>query len=278
MRFVLTVLLWLVTTIALAAAVPAAWAQRHVVDEDGYAALAQSATHDPRLQDAMASELTTQVLAIARNHGYDLNETLVRGIAAAYTAGPSFPQQFAQANRIAHQWMFTDSGRQAGNGWMVDLTPMLSDTSFQQMLNNFNVKLPSTVTVPVTVTGGLRPGRLRPVATWAPWVSIGLAVLTGVMALLTLASARQRGKALAALGVSALLVGGAGWAALEICRGRINDALNHTTGDVRRIADVMVGYAENSLHQWLNLTLAAGGVLVVLGAAVSMIGGLRRRS
>ena len=38
----------------------------------------------------------------------------------------------------------------------------------------------------------------------------------------------------------------------------------------------MVDQAEASLHQWLNLTLAAGGVLVVFGIVVSMLGGLRR--
>ena len=55
----------------------------------------------------------------------------------------------------------------------------------------------------------------------------------------------------------------------------INDALNRTTGDIRQVADVMVNTAEASLHQWLNLTLAAGGVLVVFGMVVSMLGGLR---
>ncbi len=92
-----------------------------------------------------------------------------------------------------------------------------------------------------------------------------------------LAAARSRGKALAALGVSALLVGGAGWAGLEVARRYINDALNQTTGNIRQIAEVMVGHAEGSLHQWLNLTLAAGGVLVVFGVFVSMLAGLRRR-
>ncbi|MDT5128627.1 MAG: hypothetical protein QOH54_4271, partial [Mycobacterium sp.] len=42
------------------------------------------------------------------------------------------------------------------------------------------------------------------------------------------------------------------------------------------IAQAMVDHAEGSLHQWLNLTLAAGGVLVVFGVIVSMLGGLRR--
>jgi hypothetical protein len=108
-------------------------------------------------------------------------------------------------------------------------------------------------------------------------VSIGASVLTGVFALLTLAAARARGKALAALGISALLVGAAGWAGLEVARRLINQALNRTTGDIRQVADAMVSHAESSLHQWLNLTLAAGGALVVFGVLVSMLGGLRRR-
>ena len=40
MRFVATMFLWLVTTVALAVAVPAAWAQKNIVDENGYSALA----------------------------------------------------------------------------------------------------------------------------------------------------------------------------------------------------------------------------------------------
>jgi hypothetical protein len=135
------------------------------------------------------------------------------------------------------------------------------------------------LTVPITVsdTSGMRPGQLRHFSTWGPWVSIGATVLTGVFALLTLAAARARGKTLAALGVSALLVGAAGWAGLEVARRYVNRALDRTTGDIRQVADAMVNHAEDGLHQWLNLTLAAGGVLVVFGVLVSMLGGLRRR-
>jgi hypothetical protein len=132
--------------------------------------------------------------------------------------------------------------------------------------------------VPVTVSTPkvLQPGILRPLATWGPWVSVVAAVLTGIGALLTLAAARSRGRALAGLGVSALLVGAAGWAAIETARSRINDALNDTTGDIRRIADIMVSEAERSLHQWLDLTLAAGGALVVLGVLAAVLGSLRK--
>ncbi len=52
MRFALTVVLWLATTVALAVAIPAGWAQLNVVDEDGYAAFARKAAGDPDLQSA----------------------------------------------------------------------------------------------------------------------------------------------------------------------------------------------------------------------------------
>ena len=81
----------------------------------------------------------------------------------------------------------------------------------------------------------------------------------------------------AALGVSALLVGASGWAAIEVLRQRINDALDATSGGIRQIADAMVAHAIDSLHQWLNVTLAAGAVLVLLGVLAAMLGGMGKR-
>jgi hypothetical protein len=281
-RFVATVFLWLVTTVALAVAVPAMWAQKNVVDANGYAAFAQSAAKDPKLQQAMASELTTQIVSLASDKGYHLNSDLVRGVTTAYTQNAGFPGQFAQANRIVHTWLFSDAiRRQEGTDdrWLIDIAPMLSDPSLRQTLGTLNLDVPDTLTVPITVsdTAGMRRGQLRLLSRWGSWGSVGAAILAGVLALLTLAVARSRGKALAALGVSALLVGAAGWAGLEVARRYLNIALDRTTGDIRQVADAMVNHAEGSLHQWLNLTLAAGGVLVVFGVIVSMLGGLRRR-
>jgi hypothetical protein len=280
-RFVATLFLWIITTAALAVAVPTSWAQKNVVDENGYSALATSAAKEPQLQQAMANELGTQLKKLVEGTGYDVSTDLLRSAASAYTASPVFPGQFAQANRIAHRWMFTDSVQQAdaSGRWQIDLSPMLSDSSFRQTLQQFGIEAPSTLEVPLTenLSDSVRPGQLRQLSTWGPWVSVGATILTGVLALLTLAAARSRGKALAALGVSALLVGGAGWAGLEVARRYINTALDRTTDDIRQVADAMVNHAEDSLHQWLNLTLAAGGVLVVFGVVVAMLGGLRRK-
>jgi hypothetical protein len=278
-RFAVTVLLWLFTTAALAVAAPAAWTQTHIVDVNGYTAMAQKAASDPALQAAVASELATRAMVLINQRGYKVDSAQVHDVAAGYTAGPDFPPQFADANRLAHSWMFTGaSARSEGGQWVVDLAGMLKDRAFASMLSTYNVQVPETLKVPVTVSTPkvLQPGILRPLVTWGPWVSIAAAVLTGIGALLTLAVARSRGRALAGLGISALLVGAAGWAAIELARRRIKDALNHTTGDIRRIADVMVGKVESSLHQWLDLTLAVGGVLVVLGVLAAVLGTLRK--
>lgn len=277
MRFAVTVLLWLLTTAALAVALPTAWTQTHIIDVNGYTAMAQKASSDPALQAAVAAELTTRATVLIDQRGYTISSSEVHSVAEAYTASPSFPPHFAEANRQLHGWLFTRAGGQSEQ-WVVDVAPMLNDPVFDRLLVGHHVDVPSTVAVPVTVTTpkALQPGVLRLVATWGPWASIAAAVLTGVCALLTLAVARGRGRALAGLGISALLVGAGGWAAIELGRRRVNDALNHTTGDIRRIADVMVGEAESSLHRWLDLTLAAGGALVVLGVLAAMLGGLRK--
>lgn len=273
MRSLLALLLWLVTTALLAVSVPALWAQQHVVSVDGYSDLAAGAARSPALQQPMAAELTAQVTSATGASG--VQATLLEAAANSYTASDVFPGQFAAVNRVAHRWLFTND---AQGQWVVDLSPMLADSSIRQTLDSFGVQAPTTLQVSVTEneSGGLRPGQLRPVALWGPWASIGVAVLTAVFALLTLTASRRRGKMIAALGISGLLVGAAGWAGIEIGRGRVDDALNRTTGNIHAIADVMVEHAVNSMHMWLNLTLTVGGGLVIIGVIVSLLSGLGR--
>lgn len=281
MRSALTVVLWLATTVALAVAVPALWVQCNVVDEGGYVALAQRAAVDPGLQAAAADELTNRAMALIAAHSggrQPVDSEQVHSAAAAFTAGPSFPALFAEANRAAHRWLFAADG--SGGSWVIDVAPMLKDASIQRILVDHNVKVPATLTVPLTssVPHSLHQGQLSPLSTWGPVLSIGAAALGGFCALLTLAAARRRGKALTSLGVCALLVGAAGWAGIEVGGRRINDVLNHATGDVRRIAEAMVGHAEAGLHQWLDFTLIAGVVLVGFGFVVAVLGGIAKKS
>lgn len=275
LRRTTTVLMWCMATVLLALALPAVWTQQHLVDRTGYAALAERAAADPRLQTAVATELTAQV----GRFGAGADSTVVGGIARAYTASPSFPRQFGQANAFAHRWLFTDtvgSGVDSQGRWVIDFAPMLSDAAFAQTLRDYNVTLPSSVPIPLTdaAPASLRPGALSRLALWGPWLSWSLAALAALAALMTLLSARKRGKALGALGVSALLVGATGWAAIELAQPRLAEALDQTSGNVRRIADVMVVTAEDSMHQWLNVALIAGAGLAIVGVIVSLLSSL----
>jgi hypothetical protein len=279
-RFTVTVVAWLITTVALAVAVPACWTQLHIVDADGYAAMAEKAAGDPAVQSAMASELTTRAMGLAEARGggrYPLDSAQVHDAASAFTAGPAFPPLFARANRAAHGWLFT--AEQGGDPCAVDVAPMLEDSAITPLLSRHNVTVPATLTVPVaeSLPHSWRPGQLSRLATWGPWVSFGAAALGGCCALLVVAVARERGRAISSLGVSALLAGALGWAGIEVGRGRIDNGLNRTTGDVRDIAEVLVRHAEAGLHQWLGVTLVAGAVLVGLGVLVAIAGGLRKR-
>ena len=271
MRSLPALLLWLVSTALLAVTVPALWTQHHIVSVDGYSDLAAGAARNPALQQPMAAELTAQITAATGTSG--TQAMLIGAAANAYTSSTVFPGQFAAANRVAHRWLFTND---AQGQWVVDLSPMLADSSIRQTLDGFGVQVPTSLQVPVTedASGGLRPGQLRPVALWGPWASVGVAVLTVVFALLALTASRRRGRMFAALGVSALLVGAAGWAGIEIGRRYVDDALNRTTDNVHAIADVMVTHAVGSMHMWLNLTLTVGGGMVIIGVIVSLLSGL----
>ena len=141
-----------------------------------------------------------------------------------------------------------------------------------------DVQVPDTARVPVTVSTpkALRPGELRPLASWGLWACVGVVALTGFFGLLTLAAVRSRGRGLAALGISVLIAGAAGWGAIELARNKLNDTLSNTTGDSRGMVDGMVGQAERSLHDWLDITLAAGVGLVLLGVLVAGLRSLRK--
>jgi len=274
-RTVATALMWLVTTVLLAVAIPAVWAQHNLVDGAGYAALARKAAVDPELQSAVATELTTQVGLL----GSGVDSTIVSRIATAYTASSAFPGQFASANEFAHRWLFTDtipSTVDPQGRLVVDLAPMLSDTAFAQTLRDYNITVPSALPIPLTDNASptMRPGSLREVGLWAPWVSMGLAILAAASALLTIYLSRSRGRILVVLGVSTLVVGASGWAAIEFAQHYVRQTLDETAGSARRITEVMVTAIQSSMHQWLNITLIFGGGLVIIGVIVGLLSSL----
>ncbi|SIC47622.1 hypothetical protein [Mycobacteroides abscessus] len=278
MRFLFAVLLWLLTTAALALTVTATWAQSRIVNENGYVALTAPAAADPTVQRAIAEELTTQIVSLGKKQGARVNESQVAELTSAYTGGPQFRDDFASVNRMAHQWLFTNSSsahRDSQGGWEVDLAPMIKSLVPQGL----SIKAPETLEVSLTEDnlGGLTPGRLVPVARFgqlAVWVLVGL---TLVLAGLNQLAVRSRAKGLAGLGISALLVGAAGWAGLEIGRRYLDRPLNRVTENLRVVADGLITQAVSNAHHWLSLTMGVGVLVIVVGVVSGVLGGLLRR-
>ncbi|KAA1431698.1 hypothetical protein [Mycolicibacter arupensis] len=275
MRVFSAALFWLLATVTFAVALPTAWAQTNLIDADGYARLAEHAAAQPALQDAVAAELSAQTVMLIRASGFGIDPSEVRAAARSFTTGPSFPPQFVRVNRDGHAWLLNvgDPGP-----WEIDVIPMLRDDAFAQLLADYPITLPATLTIPLTSTSTevMRPGGLHRLSVWGPLLSVVLGAMAGLCAILTLVAAHHRGRALASLGVSALLVGAVGWSGIEVARRFLGQVLSQATGDVRRIAYALVDVAEASLHQWLGVTLAAGAVLVVVGVGVAVLGGLRK--
>lgn len=275
MRLFSAALFWLLTTATLAVALPTAWAQHNLIDADGYARLAARAATVPALQDAVAAELSAQTVQLIRGSGLRIDPAEAREAARQFTAGPEFPAQFVRVNRDGHAWLLNvgDPGP-----WEIDVMPMLRSDAFAQLLAIYPVTLPASLTVPLTSTSTevMRPAGLHRLAVWGPLLTVVLGVMAGLCAVLTVVAARHRGRALASLGVSALLVGAGVWSAVEVARRYLDQVLRQATGDIRRIADAVADVAQTGLHQWLTVTLAAGAVLVLVGVGTALLGGLRK--
>ena len=275
MRALTATLFWLLTTVSLAVALPAAWMQYTLISPSGYARLAEQAARQPGLQAAVADVLSAQMVQIIRGSGFSVQPSQVRHAAGAFTAGPAFPAQFVELNRAGQAWLL-DVGDPGP--WEVDVAPMLRDDAFASLLSDYPVALPASLTVPLTSTSTevMRPAQLHRLVAWGPPLTAVLGALTGLCAILTLVAARHRGRALASLGVSALLVGAAGWAGIEVARRYLDQVLNQATSGIRRIVDALLDSAEADIHLWLNLTLATGAGLVLVGVATALVGGLRK--
>ena len=247
MRFVLTALLWLVTTVAAGGRStrdvgPAQTSSTQTATPRSRNAPAA----DPALQQAMAAELTTQLVTLAANTGYDV-QTDVFGARRRRTPGvppspvsspwptgsPTAGCSPTRCPAIRSAGTLGDRPRADAGRQFVAGRPCR--TSASRRLPPLPV--PLTKNAPASHCG---PDSSGQAATWGPWVSVGGdRVGRRVRPADHWRWPRRRGKALAALGVSALLVGAAGWAGLEVGRRYVGKALVDTSGDVRQIADVV---------------------------------------
>lgn len=278
MRFIFAALLWVLTTVALAGTVTAAWTQNRVINEDGYAKLVAPAADDPVVQRAVADELTAQIVALGKKQGTRVDQSRVADMTTEYTHTAKFRDDFVTVAREAHRWLFTYSTiaqRDSQGRWQIDLAPMARTLVPPGM----GLKVPDTLQASITdeALGPLAPGRLASLTRFGPiavWVGVGLTLLlAGMMQL----AVRRTTKGIVALGISTLLVGATGWAALEVGLSHAKRPLARLTEEAREVADAVLHQAVGNAHQWLSVTMIAGVLVIIAGIAAGALGSLLRR-
>ncbi len=273
MRSLLSLLAGLIAVVALAVALPAAWVDRNVAEEDGYVALSRSLLEDEETRGQLISSVADQLDASAR----DLAEQ--NGIPSS-----AVPDVRSEVEAAADEVLKTD---QAVDAWAES-----QRLSWQAMFADPEVTPPGFVVTPgplvavVADAVGVRAGETGGSVTLddpavqravqraeqadTAWrVAAAVAVVGAVVSLL---AARRRLGALAWLGVGAVLAAAAVWVGAELASGA---ATLQSDGLAAAVGGAVVDAATASLDDWLVVTAVVGAVVAVVGMIGSAVAGRR---
>jgi hypothetical protein len=265
------------------AAIVGTWAQRHLIDERGYLHTVAPLSSDPRVQQAVTSAVTTQVVAALPIRSItaslppalsgigqaakDAATSAVGNAVADVTASPQFASVWLSANRSAHAQLSEILTATPGTNDVslkLDLQPVVDAVQQHLVDNGYSILRgvhinvggqTAVVTVPQSDLGPARDAwtTIRILAPWLPLVALVLAVGAIVLApqrswmLLAEAGALLAGVgavALAATGAHAWYIGHVQQSSAAAVA--IGDALGH------------------SISQWLREVTIAALVLAIV--------------
>lgn len=280
-----SVLLIVLGAVLLPVGVLGFWVQRNVADTDSYVATVAPLSHDPAVQQAVAAEVTDQLLSAVRRNPA-LGSVLAPGTALGDAATEQLRQvvsRLAESPQFAAVW--TDANRRLQEGTLAALRGEPSDAvriEGSRVLVSTNVlvraaqdqlagSLPFVGEADLSAAGRdivvVDDPRVVPARTafawldsWGPWL-LPLAVLALVSGVLL---ARNRPRALAVVG--ALVLAGAGVVALATGVGALG-AQRALAGSVLAPAGSAVTDAlTSSAAGYVRLLALVGLVVLALGA------------
>ena len=212
-----SLLLWILTTVALAVAVPATWAQHTVVDQTGYSGFDVGRKAIPRSSRRWRRPLTTQLMALSANSGYDLNAELFAASPRAYTRKrgisrpvrprePGCPPLDVHRHRRSVRFV-----RSLGDRSVADAGGQLDTAT----LCDFNFQAPKTLEVPLTEPTSRSHFAQASCGTFAKWGRGSVSarhVLDRRARAPDLGGRKRTRQSPCGLGALGLVVGAGGWA------------------------------------------------------------------
>jgi hypothetical protein len=264
-----------------AAAVPAIWVDRNIVQEDGFVALAAPLGKNPdfqkRLATAAVSSIDTggtipaQVAALVR--------PVLEKAATSLTGLPDYPAAWEETLRKSHRLNFADPSSlppevDSSTSLTLDVAPLVG-LAAKQISSQVGVQLeaPGQTLVNIGQTGQRQ--LIERVSAYAP-LGYSLAVGAGVAFLLALVAARRRWKVLAGVGAGALALSGlwtlaSRWAADAV----LGTASGNEMADLFKrefVAASAAGFAS-----WTLAAAITGAALIAAGLLLRVVGGPARR-
>ncbi|WP_019202107.1 hypothetical protein [Tsukamurella sp. 1534] len=282
MRSLTAFLLVLVAIGATFVAVPANWANRHVVDRAQFMQLMEPLGRDQGVQDAMAQEISQQVQRLLTEQG-DARPPLdaITPYVSSYTHGPQFPGAFTEAIGQVHTWLLVrptaEQRLRGATTAEIDLAPMIRDVA---AANNVKVDVPERVTIDLSGTGAnrdlFRAGRYASVAdgiSTAAWAAPLIAVVSALLALL---AAHRRGFMLFYLGLGVAVAAGVTWMLCVVAPSYVTGR-GGTGGLSPTVLDAAVAQVTQSLNPWIATEAAVGGALALIGLIFGGLGAVAAR-
>lgn len=266
MRGLVAVLAGIVASAALAATLVYGWVAQHVADEDGFVELAQSLTTSTEVRDSL-NEVLAQRLVDAVDVPAATAEQVTRLVSQATDralAEPDVEQAWQESLRRTHAAVLDGD---ADGQIPLELAP-LAELVAQR--TDGLVQAPSTLTV--DLRGGPSAEAVETVND-SPGLARGAAIVALVAAVVSLLAARRRGRALAGLGVGAVLAAGAVALVARLVQDRAGAEATAQSGlsAQGQLTRALLDVAVTSMDRWLLWTAIAGGVALVPGLVASAV-------
>ncbi|MFE4834401.1 hypothetical protein ACFRAU_06945 [Arthrobacter sp. NPDC056691] len=281
MRSFLAALAVILGLLLSAAAVPAIWVERNIVQEDGFVALAAPLGKDPDFQKRLATAavnsidtggaIPAQVAALVR--------PVLEKAAASLTGLPEYPAAWEETLRKSHRLNFADPASlppeaDSSTSLTLDVAPLVA-LAAKQISAQVGVPLEAPGQTLVNIGQANQRQLVERVSAYAP-LGYSLAVGAGVAFLLALVTARRRWKVLAGTGVGALALSGlwtlaSRWAADAV----MGTASGNEMADLFKqefVAASAAGFAS-----WTLAAAIAGAALIAAGVLLRVVGGPARR-
>ncbi|HEV7168368.1 MAG TPA: hypothetical protein VGN49_10410 [Micrococcaceae bacterium] len=248
------------------AAVPAIWADRHIVQESGFVAMAAPLGSDPQFQQALSTAAAKSVTSQLNVNPalLQLVQPVVDAATKSLTSDPGYPAAWTETLRRSHRLTVTDAAQDSTDqaGLTLDVAPLL-----QLVVKKVTADLGAPVSAPPQVLISLgQPAQRAAIvklATYAPlgyWAA-GAALLVFLLALVI---ARRRSTTLLLTGLGLAVVAGI-WklGADQLAKNITSSASGNSVADLFKAQ--FVAASTQNFGWWIIVALLVAAAMVVAG-------------